>query len=200
MDISYTCISEVFQGNLSKYIRTHNNNEFTKLLEDCINTNIKLWRLEDISRMHDLGNESIANAKIKIDVFNQIRNETIAKLDHYLTNHLNNTNLNGFANFISESPGILIDRISILHIKRYFVNQLLQQIQNKEIKNEYQNIEEQICENINDLGTYLDTLFKKILKGESFFKIYRPLKVYNDKRVQTYIKNIGNNLIDLASI
>lgn len=41
---------------------------------------------------------------------------------------------------------------------------------------------------MNDLGVFLDSYFDKIENGEAYFKVYNPLKIYNDARVKSYIQ------------
>lgn len=194
MKITYQYISTFFlhylRGTLKEFEPP---NEISKLLLDCIENNYRLWELEDAARMHHLGFESVANAKMEIDVINQRRNEAINELDSFLDQHLHNVELESLSKFSSESPGMLIDRLAILFIKQHFIEQLIDVIDDKQLKIEYLEKMKQLNQNIADLGLFTDLYFDRIRNGEAFFKIYNPLKIYNDQRVKNYIKLLHND-------
>lgn len=189
MEITYQNISKVFLNYLSETSKEfETENEFDRLLLDCIADNKQLWKLEDVSRMHHLGFESIAKAKMEIDVVNQRRNETINKLDSLLDKHLCNVQLESPSKLYSESPGMLLDRLAILFIKQRFIKQLIDKIDDKNLKSDYLEKEQLLNQSITELGLFTDLYFGRIRKGEIFFKIYEPLKIYNDQRIKVYIK------------
>jgi len=74
--------------------------------------NIRLWQAEDKARREDKGFEYVYRAKRAIDTFNQQRNDFIEKMDAWLVQALNPPQT-GCA-FNSETPGMMIDRLSIL--------------------------------------------------------------------------------------
>ena len=193
MEITYQYISKVFYHYLSETSKEFEaENELDKLFLDCIADNKQLWKLEDVARMHHLGFEFVAKAKMRIDIVNQRRNETINKLDSLLDQHLCNVQLESPSNFYSESPGMLIDRLAILFIKQNFIRKLIDEINDKHIRSEYKEKEQQLIQNITDLGMFTDLYFDRIRNGETFFKIYKPLKVYNDERVKSNIQALLN--------
>lgn len=122
MKLSYQDISNVFQHSLDKSsIPFKAETEISQLIFSSIEINKQLWKLEDNSRMHHLGFENIAKAKIEIDLANQKRNETISQLDAMLAKNLGNVQSESLVKFYSESPAILIDRIAILFIRHHFI-------------------------------------------------------------------------------
>ncbi len=192
MKITYQYISDVFQHSLSQSSTEFDrHNKIAELLFYCMEINKELWKLEDVSRMHDLGFESIAKAKMAIDIANQKRNETISNLDIMFDRHLCNTELKSLTKFYSESPGMLIDRMAILTIRQNFIKKLIEVIDDKQLKDEYLMNENYINQNIKELGEFIDRYFDNIIKGEMFFKIYKPVKIYNDQRVNQYIKALA---------
>lgn len=194
MKVGYQYISNVFRYSLNQNTTSFEaHNEISKLLFACIEINKRLWKLEDISRMHELGFEAIAKAKMEIDTVNQKRNETINELDLILDKYLSNTQLESLTNFHSESPGMLIDRIAILFIRHHFIQELIIVIEDKELQHEYLDKEKQLTQNMNDLGEFLNSYINKIVNGEAFFKVFRPLKIYNDDRVKKYIQLLHRN-------
>jgi len=191
MKASYQYITKVFQHSLNQSTKPFEpQNEISELLFTCIGINKKLWKLEDVSRMHELGFEAIAKTKMEIDLANQRRNETINQLDVQLEKLLGNVQSKSLEKFYSESPAILIDRIAIMFIRHHFIKELIAIIEDKELRHEYLDKEKLLTQNMNDFGEFLDSYFDKIANGEVFFKIYKPLKIYNDQRVKKYIKTL----------
>jgi hypothetical protein len=191
MKVSYQYITKVFQHSLSQSTTPFEaQNEISELLFACIEINKKLWKLEDVSRMHELGFEAIAKTKMEIDLANQRRNETINQLDVQLERILRNVQSESLEKFYSESPAILIDRIAIMFIRHHFVKELIAVIEDKELRHEYLDKEKLLTQNMNDFGEFLNSYFCKIENGEVFFKVYKPLKIYNDERIKKYIKTL----------
>ncbi|MFW5871573.1 MAG: DUF4254 domain-containing protein [bacterium] len=194
MEINYQNISKVYLNYLSETSKEFDTeNKIDRLLLDCIADNKHLWKLEDVARMQHLGFESVAKAKLEIDVVNQRRNETINKLDSLLDKHLCNAQLESPSKFYSESPGMLLDRLAILFIKQNFIRQLIGKIDEKNLKSEYLEKEQLLNQNITDLGLFTDLYFDKIRKGETYFKIYQPLKIYNDHRIKNALRLLMKN-------
>lgn len=191
MKVSFQYIAKVFRHSLSQNTTPFEvQNEISELLFACIEINKKLWKLEDVSRMHELGFEAIATTKMEIDLANQKRNETINQLDVMFDKVLGNVQSESLEKFYSESPAILIDRIAIMFIRHHFIEKLIAVIEEKELQHEYLEKEKQLIQNINDLGEFLDSYFVKIENGVAYFKVYKPLKIYNDDRVKNYIQRL----------
>jgi hypothetical protein len=100
-------------------------------------TNQKLWNLEDSARMVELGPEHVAAVKQEIDKNNQIRNNLIRDIDTEITNQIRVVPLNSQAQFYSESPGMIIDRLAILYIKISVIRDLLSVIKETDLLEEY---------------------------------------------------------------
>jgi hypothetical protein len=189
MKVSYQYITKIFQHSISQSTTPFEaQNEISELLFACIEVNKKLWKLEDVSRMHELGFEAIAKTKMEIDLTNQRRNEIINQLDVQIEKLLGNVQSESLEKFYSESPAILIDRIAIMFIRHHFIEELIAVIEDNELLNEYLDKEKLLTQNMNDFGGFLDSYFVKIENGEAYFKVYKPLKIYNDDRVKNYIQ------------
>lgn len=182
--------SDAFKANSNS---TNYTAQLDKLIFSCMEINLNLWKLEDIARMKDLGFESIANAKMEIDKNNQIRNENIRSMDLEFEQTLNNKILVPNENFHAESPAMLIDRIAILFIKRQMIEKIETLIADKNLRDEYLKKGKIVEEQLNDSGKFLDSYLQKIQKGVAFFKVYEPIKIYNDERIRNYIKNLAQN-------
>lgn len=158
------------------------------LIRSNIETNRKLWNLEDSARMIELGPERIANAKQEINKNNQIRNDLINKIDVEIANHTQIAPLDSKKQFYSESPGMIIDRLAILHIKLSIIKELSLVIKEVDLLEEYKTKESIILRQTDLLNSFLDSYFDKLKRKKVFFKIQQPVKIYNDKRIKKYIK------------
>lgn len=127
-------------------------------------------------------------AKQEIDEGNQIRNDLIREIDAEIGNEVRLKQPNSREQFYSESPGMIIDRLSILYIKLSTIKDLLGVIKERDLKKEYREKEEVILGQINRLGNFLDSYFSKLEDREAFFEVQQPVRIYNDARVRKYIK------------
>ena len=150
--------------------------------------NQKLWDLEDSARMIEFGSEHVAITKREIDKSNQIRNDLIREIDTEIGNQMRVIPPNSQEQFYSESPGVIIDRLSILYIKLSVIKNLLLVIEEEDLKKEYREKEKIILGKINRLGNFLDSYINKLKDKEAFFEVQQPVKIYNDTRVKKYIK------------
>ena len=81
----------------------------------------------------------------------------------------------------SETPGLMIDRLSILALKIYHTREeanrtTATQSHRQRNANRLALLEEQR----EDLAGCLDVLWEQVLKGQRRFKLYRQMKMYND--------------------
>ena len=159
-------------------------------------TNQKLWDLEDSARMVELGPEHVAAVKQEIDKNNQIRNDLIREIDTEITNQIQLVPLKSQEQFYSESPGMIIDRLAILYIKLSVIRDLSSLIKEADLLEEYRAKENIILSQVNLLSNFLDSYFDKLKRKKVFFEIQQPVKIYNDKRVEEYIKFLKQNRKD----
>jgi hypothetical protein len=157
--------------------------------------NFDLWHIEDEARMPDAADATIADVKRRIDRTNQRRNDLAEALDRELLRwleargpHLAGVPLN------SESPGLMIDRLSILALKIYHTREEVDRknapARHAELNRERLEILE---EQRRDLADCLDELWRDTIGGRRRFKLYRQLKMYNDPELNPaiYGKNRG---------
>ena len=144
--------------------------------------NFDLWHIEDEARTPGATDAEIAAVKRRIDSTNQRRNDLAEKLDEALMGWLGERKLpNTAAARHSESPGLIIDRLSILALKIYHTREEAERqgapeghaARNRE---RLAILEEQRA----DLAGCLDEFWKETLAGRLQFKIYRQMKMYND--------------------
>src|SRR5205085_513746 len=104
----------------------------------------------------------IANAKIEIDKTNQIRNDNIQKMDAEIEQAFHNNPDLQKEKYVAESPGMLIDRIAILFIKRSMIEKITALIKEDVLKREYSEKLIEMDRQINYGGNYLDSYLTKI--------------------------------------
>jgi hypothetical protein len=144
--------------------------------------NFDLWHIEDQARTPGASDAQIANVKRRVDQTNQLRNDLSEELDRFLIDWLQVRSLpNPEAELHSESPGLIIDRLSILALKIYHTREEAER-QHAPPGHADRNrrrlaiLEEQH----RDLSTCLGVLWRQTLEGTRRFKLYRQLKMYND--------------------
>ena len=188
--INFKTISKIFSSFLDNKATVSDiklENRLVYLIRSSIETNWRQWQLEDSSRTLELGSKHIADAKRKIDKSNQVRNDLITAIDVEIAKQMKPSRFNNKGKFYSESPGMIIDRLAILHIKLSVIRDLLMLIKEKDLKEEYKEKERVILKQIKLLGNFIDDYFKKIKHKEVFFEVQQPVKIYNDTRTRKYL-------------
>ena len=99
----------------------HQHKDFYRLVEENHTFNYQLWHAEDQARRDDLGYEFVYQAKREIRRFNQLRNNRMEAMDEWLFKHLQPAEFD-VCPVNSESPGMIIDRLSILSLKSYHMD------------------------------------------------------------------------------
>ncbi|MGD0367012.1 MAG: DUF4254 domain-containing protein [Acidobacteriaceae bacterium] len=144
--------------------------------------NFDLWHTEDRARAPRASDHDIAEVKRAIDRFNQTRNDLTEQCDVALFEALRASDLpNPAAELNSESPGLMIDRLSILALKIFHTEEEIDR-PNAPPGHRDRNRERMalLQEQRSDLVACLDRLWSEVLQGTRRFKIYRQLKMYND--------------------
>ena len=152
------------------------------ILEALHRANFELWHEEDKARDTRAKDAIIAAAKRAIDRINQLRNDQVERCDTWLLENLAAQNLpNRQAELHSETPGLMLDRLSILSLKHYHTLEEIRR-DNAPPGHRERNLERlTILEaQRNDLANCLDRLWQHVLRGELRFQLYRQLKMYND--------------------
>jgi hypothetical protein len=144
--------------------------------------NFDLWHVEDQARMPGATDAEIVSVKRAIDAINQRRNDLAERCDILLLESLRASKLpNPVAELNSESPGLMIDRLSILALKIFHTREEIER-ENAPAGHAERNRERLhlLTEQRDDLVGCLDRLWAEVLTGRRRFKVYRQLKMYND--------------------
>jgi hypothetical protein len=140
--------------------------------------NFELWHEEDKARVPGVRDAEIVTVKRAIDKLNQRRNDLVEKMDGWLMERLEQ---DAEAPLHSETPGLMIDRLSILALKIYHTREESHRASATE-EHRIRNAERLALleEQRSDLANCLDSLWAEVLAGTRRFKLYRQMKMYND--------------------
>ncbi|WP_131782067.1 DUF4254 domain-containing protein [Legionella gresilensis] len=160
---------------------TYSYKNFLALVEENHGFNYKLWHAEDKARRDDMGYEFVYCAKREIDYYNQQRNNRMEAIDEWLFNCLKPAPYADSCPIHSETPGMIIDRLSILALKIYHMKQqTLRQDVDKEHIFQCQQKLNILIQQQNQLYLCLEQLLNELKSQTRTFRIYRQLKMYND--------------------
>ena len=158
--------------------------ELWRAIEDNHRCNGQLWGEEDLARRRHAPDAEIAGNKRAIDRYNQQRNDAIERIDELLLKLFSEKSNTRDARLSSETPGAMIDRLSILSLK---IHHMRLQTQRTDVDrahvDECTRKLDRLNEQRTDLAACLDRLLEECARGESRFKIYRQFKMYNDPKL-----------------
>jgi len=157
--------------------------------------NFELWHTEDEARKPGATDADLARVKRRIDDTNQRRNDLSEQIDQLLLDTLSPHGLpNPQAPLHSESPGLMIDRLSILSLKIFHTREEMERAGaptgHAERNRERLAI---LVEQRNDLSQCLVRLWEETLAGTRRFKLYRQLKMYNDPTLNPSVYRLGED-------
>lgn len=162
-----------------------------KYIENNHFFNFSLWHEEDVARIKDIDDARIVLAKRNIDGFNQNRNNAMEHIDEWVLSYLEqNMGADAGAEKVvgqrlptmhSETPGMMIDRLSIMALKRYHMQEEVDRTDaNPEHIAKCAGKVAVLDEQITDLSGTLARVFRELEAGTLKFKVYRQFKMYND--------------------
>jgi hypothetical protein len=154
--------------------------DFLALVEENHAFNYQLWNAEDRARRNDMGFEFVYLAKREIDQFNQQRNNRMEAMDEWLFIRLDPPKA-GACPVHSETPGMMIDRLSIMALKAYHMNlQVTRQDVTEAHRQGCQQKYQTILTQRQQLLDCLDHLIQEVKGKSRTFRVYHQFKMYND--------------------
>ncbi|MDB5151922.1 MAG: hypothetical protein JWR54_673 [Mucilaginibacter sp.] len=166
-----------------------------KFIQENNYWNYQLWHEEDIARVKDIDPARIVEAKRNIDHYNQQRNNSIENIDEWILNYLIAKKVKTSEKLHSETPGMMIDRLSIMSLKIYHMSEeAIRQNATNEHRLRCKDLAIILKQQIDDLANCLSEVLNQLEKGELKFKVYRQLKMYNDPSLNPQLYNkVDNN-------
>ena len=170
--------------------------DFPSLVSRQHYVNFELWHQEDMARDPDAPDSKIAAVKRTIDVLNQLRNDMIEQMDQCLLDKLQNKKINYTSEIEmnSETPGSIIDRLSINALKIYHMDEEIQRLDvtdehRKKCSGKLSVLQDQR----NDLKICLEKLLADLNNGKKRLKVYQQMKMYNDENLNPVLYQKGKN-------
>ena len=197
--------SELLEQQLNEVVQWHvkapepdyvEASDFPNLVSMQHYVNFELWHQEDMARDPDAPDSKIAAVKRAIDVLNQRRNDMNEQMDQYLLDALQSKNIKytADAEMNSETPGSIIDRLSINALKIYHMDEEIQRLDvtdehRKKCSGKLSVLQDQR----NDLKKSLETLLADLSSGKKRLKVYQQMKMYNDENLNPVLYQKGKN-------
>ena len=163
---------------------------FSHLVCEQHKRNFLLWHEEDVARSTNVSDREIANVKRAIDRLNQQRNDHIEKLDDHLLGQLAEERITPEAKapINSETPGSIVDRLSIMALRMYHMREQADRDDADESHREKARQKLTVCaEQYKDLSNSLAELLTDIFAGRKRLKVYHQFKMYNDPTLNPYL-------------
>lgn len=139
------------------------------------------WHFEDIIRDPHIDPTEALLLKRRIDKSNQDRTDLVELIDSYFLDKFKAVTVLPDALINTESPAWAIDRLSILALKIYHMQQEVNRIDTS--LEHHQQCEKKLnilLEQQKDLSTAIGQLLDDIAAGRKYMKVYKQMKMYND--------------------
>lgn len=139
------------------------------------------WHFEDIIRDPQIDPQAALVLKRRIDKSNQDRTDMVEDIDTFFREQYKDVQVLADATINTESPAWAIDRLSILALKIYHMQE---QTERTDASADHLAtcrgklavlLEQQV-----DLSSAIDQLLTDIAAGRKYMKVYRQMKMYND--------------------
>jgi hypothetical protein len=150
------------------------------------------WHFEDLIREPNIDPVAALALKRKIDASNQDRTDTVEYIDSYFLQQFKGISTRPDATINTESPAWAIDRLSILALKIYHMQEEANRTSASEAHREACAKKLAVLlEQKTDLSKAIDQLLEDMAAGKKYMKEYKQMKMYNDESLNPvlYQKN-----------
>jgi len=139
------------------------------------------WHYEDIIRDPQIDPVAALDLKRKIDASNQVRTDMVEYIDSYFLDKYKDVVVKADAKINTESPAWAIDRLSILALKIYHMNEeATRETASDEHRAKCQAKLDVLLDQKNDMFASISQLITDIENGDKYMKVYKQMKMYND--------------------
>ena len=148
------------------------------------------WHYEDIIRDPNIDPVAALDLKRKIDASNQDRTDMVEYIDSYFLRKYKDVEVKDNATINTESPAWGVDRLSILALKVYH----MQEEATRENASDAHRVACQkkldvLLEQRVDLSTAIQQLLDDIAHGRKYMKVYKQMKMYNDDELNPVLRS-----------
>ena len=186
---TYHLMNTVDQPFVNKYDKSHDllgHLLYRKCWIDTVQ-----WHYEDIIRDPQIDPVAALTLKRKIDASNQDRTDMVEYIDSYFLEKYNSVEVKDGATINTESPAWGVDRLSILALKVYHMDEEASRTDASDAHRAACKTKLDILlEQRVDLSTAIDTLLEDISTGDKYMKVYKQMKMYNDDELNPVLRNI----------
>ena len=147
------------------------------------------WHYEDIIRDPAIDPVDALDLKRKIDASNQDRTDLVEYIDSYFLQKYQSVQVKENATINTESPAWAIDRLSILALKIYHMQEEVNRTDAS--ADHIQKCSAKLAvllEQKKDLSTAIDQLLADIEAGNKYMKVYKQMKMYNDEELNPVLR------------
>ena len=147
------------------------------------------WHYEDIIRDPEIDPVAALVLKRKIDASNQDRTDMVEYIDGYFLDQYKGVNPQESATINTESPAWGVDRLSILALKVYHMNEeATRENASQDHRAACQKKLDTLLEQRVDLSTAIQQLLDDIHSGRKYMKVYKQMKMYNDDELNPVLR------------
>jgi hypothetical protein len=147
------------------------------------------WHFEDLIRDPEINPVSALDLKRKIDASNQERTDLVEYIDSYFLQKYQSVLVLEEATINTESPAWAIDRLSILALKIYHMHE---EVNRPDALEKHRSSCEAkltvLLEQKKDLSHAIDQLLDDIAHGKKYMKVYKQMKMYNDRELNPVLR------------
>jgi hypothetical protein len=148
------------------------------------------WHYEDIIRDPQIDPVAALKLKRQIDASNQDRTDMVEYIDSYFLEKYKNVSVKENPTINTESPAWGIDRLSILALKVYHMEEEATRTDASESHRNACEVKLNVLlEQRKDLSTAIDTLLNDIANGDKYMKVYKQMKMYNDDELNPVLRS-----------
>ena len=147
------------------------------------------WHYEDIIRDPNIDPVAALKLKRQIDASNQDRTDMVEYIDSYFLTTYDSVQPKPDATINTESPAWAIDRLSILALKIYHMNE---EVERTDASSSHKlncttklNV---LLDQRKDLSKAIDDLLEDIKNGDKYMKVYKQMKMYNDDELNPVLR------------
>lgn len=177
-------VDQIFKNPFNKDTQLIEHLLFRKCWIDTVQ-----WHYEDIIRDPNIDPVEALTLKRQIDASNQDRTDMVEFIDSYFLEKYKDVNPKSNATINSESPAWAIDRLSILALKLFHMDE---EARREDASVNHRNKCEVklnvLLEQRVDLSSAIDRLLQDIENGEKYMKVYKQMKMYNDDELNPVLR------------